>query len=98
MRYFLRVIFEVTYVGLVDYDFVTLLINYSHLILEYVFCVISNTVRDISSKVFEVSGKGGSAVLDVGVMLSSASLKLRELEITSFIQLFVNSLLVVPKT
>ena len=69
-------IFEVTYVGLVNYGFVTLCINYSHLILEYVFCVISKMVRDICFKVFEVSGKCDSAVLDVGVMLSSASLKL----------------------
>ena len=45
-----------------------------------------------------MSSKGGSAVLDVGVMLSSAFLKLRELYITSFIQLFVNALLAVTKT
>ena len=83
--------------GLVNYGFVTLRINYSHLILEYVFCVISKIVRDKHSKVFEVSGKGGSAVLDVGVMLSSASLKLCELYITSFIQLMVNALLAVTK-
>ena len=44
-----------------------------------------------------MSGKGGSAVLDVGVMLSSASLKLLELYITSFIQLMVNVLLAVTK-
>ena len=34
--YFLRVIFEVTYVGLVHYGFVTLRRNHSHLILEHV--------------------------------------------------------------
>ena len=36
LRYFLRVIFEVVYVGLVHYGFVTLRQNYSHLILEHV--------------------------------------------------------------
>ena len=35
LRYFLQVIFEVTYVGLVYYGFVTLRRNYSHLILEH---------------------------------------------------------------
>ena len=36
LHYFLRVIFEVMYVGLLHYDFVTLCRNYSHLILEHV--------------------------------------------------------------
>ena len=36
LRYFLLVIFEVTYIGLIHYGFVTLSINYSHLILEHV--------------------------------------------------------------
>ena len=36
LRDFLRVIFEVTYVRLVHYDFVILRKNYSHLILEHV--------------------------------------------------------------
>ena len=35
---FLQVIFEVTYVGLVHYYFITLRINYSDLILEHVSC------------------------------------------------------------
>ena len=33
-RYFLQVVLEVTYEGLVDYGFVTLHINYSHPILD----------------------------------------------------------------
>ena len=40
LRYFLRVIIKVTYVGLVHYGFVTVRRNYSHLILEH---VINNT-------------------------------------------------------
>ena len=38
--YFLLVIFEVMYVGLVHYSFVTLRRNYSHLIIEHI-CYIS---------------------------------------------------------
>ena len=59
LRYFLRVILEDTYVGLVHYGFVTLRRNYSHLILEHV-CTnwkeladeiaphISSALRDLS--------------------------------------------------
>ena len=39
--YFLQVIFEVTYVGLVHYGFLTLHRNYSHLILEHVTPIYS---------------------------------------------------------
>ena len=39
LRYFLQVIFGVTYAGLVYYGFVTLSRNYFHLILEHVFYV-----------------------------------------------------------
>ena len=35
LHYFLQIIFEVTYVGLVHYDFVTLRRKYSHLVLEH---------------------------------------------------------------
>ena len=38
LRYFLQVIFKVTYVGLLHYGFVTLRRNHSHLILEHVCC------------------------------------------------------------
>ena len=36
LYYFLRVFFEVKYLGLVNYGFFTLCRNYSHLILEHV--------------------------------------------------------------
>ena len=41
-RYFLRVIFKVTYVALVNYGFITLHINYSHLILKLVTYIYFN--------------------------------------------------------
>ena len=47
-RYFLRVIFEVTYVGLVHCGFVTWNINYYHLILEYVSSVFRHPCLGIS--------------------------------------------------
>ena len=45
LRYFIVVIFEFMYVVLVDYGFVKLCINYSHLILEHVcFVTLSASV------------------------------------------------------
>ena len=50
LRYFLPVVFEVMYLGLVHYGFVTLRRNYSHLILEHVlnicyYCVLQIFIK-----------------------------------------------------